>query len=85
MEPEPTITLHYVQKDGRRESTTLTQYTMDEARKVAKAMLHVGNGRYTEVHIGNEDGIIETIQNPAAPTPNWDDLRIAEDHLAHNG
>jgi hypothetical protein len=85
MDNRPTITLHYVQKDGRRERTKLTNHTISEARKVAKAMLHVGNGRYTEVHIGTEDGIIETIQNPAALTPNWDDLRIAEDDLAHNG
>jgi hypothetical protein len=57
MDNRPTIiTLHYVQKDGRR------------ARKVAKAMLHVGNGLYTEVHICIEDGTIETIQN-IEPSP----------------
>ena len=60
---EPTITLHYVQKDGRCERTRLTHHTMDEARKVAKAMLHVGNGLYTEVLICPEDGTIETIQH----------------------
>jgi hypothetical protein len=65
MDNEPTITLHYVQKDGRRERTKLTHHTMAEARQVAKAMLHVGNGLYTEVDICSEDGTIETIQNPA--------------------
>ena len=69
MDNQPTITLHYIQKDGRRERTKLTHHTMAEARKVAKAMLHVGNGLYTEVHICTDDGTIETIQNPAAPTP----------------
>jgi chemotaxis family two-component system response regulator Rcp1 len=67
MHNEPTITLHYVQKDGEREETKLTHHTMDEARKVAKAVLHVGNGRYKEVDICTEDGTVETIQNPAAP------------------
>jgi hypothetical protein len=69
MDNEPTITLHYVLKDGRRERTKLTNHTMAEARKVAKAMLHVGNGLYMEVDICNEDGTIETIQNPAVPSP----------------
>ena len=68
MDAEPTITLHYVQKDGRRERTKLTHHTMAEAREVAKAMLHVGNGLYTEVRICTEDGTIETIQHPATPS-----------------
>jgi hypothetical protein len=67
MHNDPTITLHYVQKDGAREETKLTHHTMDEARKVAKAVLHIGNGRYKEVDICAEDGTVETIQNPAAP------------------
>ena len=69
MENQPTITLHYVQKDGRRERTKLTHHTMSEARKVAKAVLHAGNGLYTEVAICTEDGIIETVQNPAVASP----------------
>jgi hypothetical protein len=69
MDNDPTIILHYVQKDGRRERTKLTQHTMAEARKVAKAMLHAGNGLYTEVQICAEDGTIETIQNPVVPSP----------------
>ena len=68
MDNRPTITLHYVQKDGRRERTKLTHHSMDEARKVVKAMLDVGNGLYTEVHICTEDGTIETIQN-IEPSP----------------
>ena len=70
---EPTITLHYVRKDGRRERTELTPYTMSEARKVAKAVLHVGHGLYTEVDICTEDGAVETIENPAVPASSWDD------------
>jgi len=62
MDREPTITLHYVQKNGRRERTKLTHHTMTEARQVAKAVLHIGNGLYTEVDICTEDGAIERIQ-----------------------
>ena len=69
MDNEPTITLHYIQQDGRRERTKLNHYTMAEARKVAKAMLHVGNGRYTEVDICTDDGTIERIQNLDVPSP----------------
>jgi hypothetical protein len=84
MDAQPTITLHCIQKDGRRERTKLTHHTIDEARKVAKAMLHAGNGLYTEVDVCPEDGTVETIQNPAAavPTPNWDDLSVTANHLA---
>jgi hypothetical protein len=83
MDDRPTITLHYVQKDGRRERTKLTHHTMDEARNIAKAMLHAGNGLYTEVDICAEDGTIETIQNLVVACSSWDDLRIMENHLAH--
>jgi len=65
MDTEPTITLHYVQKDGRRERTKLAHHTMDEARKVAKAVLHAAHGLYVEVDICGEEGTIERIQNPA--------------------
>jgi hypothetical protein len=68
MDDRPTITLQYVQKDGKRERTKLTHHTLAEARQVAKAVLHVGNGLYTEVDICAEDGTIERIQNPATPS-----------------
>ena len=67
MDIERTITLHYVQKDGRREKTKLSHHTMDEARNIAKAMLHAGNGLYTEVDICTDDETIETIRNLAVP------------------
>ena len=69
MENESTITLHYVQKNGRRERTKLTHHTMTEARKVAKAVLHIGNGLYTEVDICTEDGRIERVQSTIDPAP----------------
>jgi len=69
MDNQPTIILHYVQKDGRRERTKLTHHTMAEARQVAKAVLHVGNGLYTEVDICAEDGTIERIQTPIEECP----------------
>jgi chemotaxis family two-component system response regulator Rcp1 len=61
---EPTITLHCVRKNGRRERTKLPLQTLSEARKVAQRVLRLGSGLYTEVDICNEDGTIETIQNP---------------------
>ena len=63
MDNEPTITLHYIQKDGRRERTKLYNHTLDEARKVAKAMLHAAHGLYTEVDICGDGGTVERIQN----------------------
>ena len=82
---EPTITLHYVLKDGRRERTKLTRQSMDEARKVAKAVLHAANGLYTQVDICHDDRTMERIQNPAVPDPSWNDLRISGCDLAHRG
>ena len=76
MDTEPTIILHYVQKDGRRERTKLAHHSMDEARKVAKAVLHASHGLYTEVDICQDGGKIERIQNPAVPDPGWNNLRI---------
>ena len=71
LDTEPTITLQYVRKDGRRERTKLDHHTISEAREAAKGVLHVSNGLYTEVDICTEDGTIETIQNPAVPAPGW--------------
>jgi hypothetical protein len=69
METEPTITLHYVRKDGRRERTRFAHHTLSEARELAQWVLHVGNGFYTEVDICTEDGTIETFQSPAVASP----------------
>jgi hypothetical protein len=69
MDQEPTVTLHYVQKDGRCERTKLTHHSMDEARKVAKAVLHAAHGLYTEVDICNEDGMVETIRSHGVLSP----------------
>ena len=67
MDTEPTMTLLSVRKDGKRERTKLAHQTLDDARELAKWVLHVGNGLYTEVDICTENGTIETIQNPAMP------------------
>jgi hypothetical protein len=69
MDNEPTITLHYVGKDGRRERTKLTHHTLSEACAEAKAILHAAHGLYTEVDVCTEDGQIERIQNPALASP----------------
>jgi two-component system, chemotaxis family, response regulator Rcp1 len=83
MDNQPTITLHYVRKDGRRERTKLAHHTLSEAREVAKWVLHVGNGLYTEVDICPEDGHIETIQNAVVPAPmsTIPEVLLVEDNL----
>jgi len=55
MDTEPTITLHYVRKDGKRERTKFAHHTLSEARELAQWVLNVGNGFYTEVDICNPD------------------------------
>ena len=82
MDNEPTITLHYIQKDGRRERTKLYNHTLDEARKVAKAKLHAAHGLYTEVDICDDGGTVERIQNLNV-APSWNDLRGTRDRLTN--
>ncbi len=64
---EPTISLQCVRENGRREITKLPTHALYEARKLAKRLLRIGNGLYTEVDICSEDGTLETIQNSAVP------------------
>jgi hypothetical protein len=68
MDTEPIMTLLSVRKDGKRERTKLAHQTLDDARELAKWVLHVGNGLYTEVDICTENRTIEKVQNPAEPT-----------------
>ena len=42
MDTEPTITLHYVRKDGKRERTKFAHHTLSEARELAQWVLNVG-------------------------------------------
>jgi two-component system, chemotaxis family, response regulator Rcp1 len=63
MDNLPAITLHCVRKNGRLETTNLTNHTLFLAREVAKRVLQAGNGLYTRVHVCTEDGHIETIDN----------------------
>ena len=65
----PTITLHCVLKNGRRETTKLTHHTLPVAREVAKWVLQAGNGLYTEVDVCTEDGQTETIRSTVIPAP----------------
>jgi hypothetical protein len=78
MDNQPTITLHSVRKDGRRERTKLAHQTLADARELAQWVLHAGNGLYTEVEICTEAGIIETIQNPALACPSWGELTYTD-------
>jgi hypothetical protein len=84
MEKQPSITLQYVQKDGRRERTKLAHGSMDEARRFAKAVLHAANGLYTEVDVCQGDETVEKIENPAVADPSWSDPKITG-CLAHKG
>ena len=79
MDNEPTLTLHCVRKNGRRESTQLTHHTLSEARELANWLLHAWNGPYTKVDICTADGTIETIQNPAVPE-NPSEVLLVEDN-----
>jgi len=76
---QPSLALHCVRKDGRREITKLSHHTLSEARDLAKWVLNVGNGHYREVDISTEDGIVEMIQNAGAPT-NHSEVLLVEDN-----
>ena len=69
MDTEPTITLYCVRKDGRRERTKISDHTMADARELAEWVLNHWNSIYTEVDICTDDGTVETIRNPAVPSP----------------
>jgi CheY-like chemotaxis protein len=79
MDQKPSLSLHYARKNGARETTKLSAYTLSEARELAKRVLHLGNGLYTEVDIRTEDGTIETIRNTAEPT-NPSEVLLVEDN-----
>lgn len=63
MDNKPTITLHFLRNDGRRERTKLTHHNLVEAREVAERVFCQSDGLYTEVDICLENGHVETIQN----------------------
>jgi two-component system, chemotaxis family, response regulator Rcp1 len=79
MDSEPTITLHCVRKNGSHERTKLSLRSVSEAREVAKRLLRLGNGLYTEVDICTEDGTIETIANPGG-AENAPEVLLVEDN-----
>ena len=67
MDKKPTLSLDYVRKNGGRETTKVAACTLSEARKLAKRVLRLGKGLYTEVDICTENGTIETIRNTPRP------------------
>ena len=79
MDSEPTITLHCVRKNGSHERTKLSLRSVSEAREVAKRLLRLGNGLYSEVDICTEDGTIETIMNSGA-NENAPEVLLVEDN-----
>jgi len=79
MGDQPTLSLHCIRKNGRREKTSLAHHTLSEARELAERVLRGGAGLYREVDICDEYGTLETIQNPAAPT-NPSEVLLVEDN-----
>ncbi len=79
MEEKPTVSLQCVRRNGRREMTTLPTRILSEARELAKRVLRLGNGLYTEVDICTGDETIETIENPAVPW-NPSEVLLVEDN-----
>ncbi|HEX4592753.1 MAG TPA: response regulator [Bryobacteraceae bacterium] len=77
MEKEPNITLHCVRKNGSRERTKLSLHSIAEAREVAKRILRLGKGIYTDVDICTEKGPIETIGNSDVMGP---EVLLVEDN-----
>jgi chemotaxis family two-component system response regulator Rcp1 len=75
---KPTLSLHCVRRNGRREKTELRHRTLSEARELAHRVLDVGNGLYTQVDICTEDGTIETIGNSTAR--NQSEVLLVEDN-----
>jgi chemotaxis family two-component system response regulator Rcp1 len=67
MGDEPNLFLQGVRQNGRREEAGLIHRTLSEARELAKGVLRVGNGLYTEVDICTESGTIERVQYSAVP------------------
>jgi two-component system, chemotaxis family, response regulator Rcp1 len=61
VDKEPSLTLHCVRKNGRRERTKLSLATLSEAREVAQRILRLGGGIYDEVDICTANGPIETV------------------------
>jgi CheY-like chemotaxis protein len=79
MDKRPTLSLGCIRKNGRRETTKLPTLTLSEARELAKRVLHLGKGFYTDVDICTEDGTIETIQDSAVPV-NPSEVLLVEDN-----
>lgn len=63
MDPKPSLTLHGIRKNGRRERTDLANLTLQEARALAARVLAIGKGLYTKVEICSEERVVETIQS----------------------
>jgi hypothetical protein len=49
----------------------MRDHPLSDARELAKWVLHIGNGLYTEIDICTEDGYVEQIQNPSTMDTVW--------------
>jgi hypothetical protein len=49
----------------------MRDHPLSDARELAKWVLHIGNGLYTEIDISTEDGQVERIQNKSAMDTVW--------------
>ena len=81
MGTQPSITLHCVTKNGRRDTTKLTHHTLPQAREVSKWVLQAGNGFYAGVDICTDDGYNETLEDTVIPAPvGTPELLLIEDN-----
>jgi CheY-like chemotaxis protein len=77
MRNKPTISLDCLRKNGRREITKIPTRSLSEARELARHVLRIGNGLYSQVDICSEDGNIETVH--AVPM-NPSEVLLVEDN-----
>jgi CheY-like chemotaxis protein len=77
VEKKPTITLNCVRKNGTHEQTKLSLHSIAEAREVAKRILRLGKGIYSDVEICNETGPVETIGHAEVTGP---EVLLVEDN-----
>ena len=71
MDTEGIFTLHCIRNDGRRETTKLRDHRLSDAQVLARRVLQIGKGLYTEVDICAEDGYVEIIQPTSVADTVW--------------
>jgi CheY-like chemotaxis protein len=78
VEKKPNITLHCIRKNGSREKTKLSLHSVSEAREVAKRVLRLGKGMYTDIEICSEEE--ETLETVGSWEVNAPEVLLVEDN-----